>query len=74
MATSVRRLPLKVLNIRVRASKPLAFLANILNILNIKALHNSDITTIYIKCIHIKYIVAILLHIYKIYSYKLLCA
>ena len=64
----VRRLPPKVLNIRVRASKPLAFLANILNILNINALHSSDITAIYIECMHMKYIVAILLHAYGVYS------
>ena len=64
----LRRLPSKVLNIRVRAFKPLVFLANILNILNINTLHSSDITTIYMKYIYIKYIVAILLHVYGVYS------
>ena len=66
MTKGIRRLPPKVLNIRVRASKPLAFLANILNILNINALYSSDINTIYIECMHIKYIVAILLHAYGV--------
>ena len=71
MILHVRRLPSKVLNIRVRASKPLAFLTNILNILNINALHSSDINTIYIECMHMKYIVAILLHTYGVYNYDI---
>ena len=54
----LRRLPPKVLNIRIRALKPLVFLANILNISNINTLHNSDINTIYIEYIYI----------YKVYS------
>ena len=67
---------LKVLNIRVRALKPLVFLVNISNILNINTLHSSDINTIYIKYIYIKYIyikyiVAILLY-NEVYNYNII--
>lgn len=64
----LRRLLPKVLNIRVRALKPLVFLVNILNILNINALYSSDINAIYPECMYMKYIVAILLYAYGVCS------